>query len=1000
MNNIDRRKFLKVTGSLAVGGVILSVVGNGLWKMFTNPGKLFNDSKRNKGIELLKEDGDFVSPYRRTYGFVAEDDISALEVEGGRANINKVKELSEGLAVVISTQNDALKQSLLEDENSFALKLAKLTRGFDHFYLGLDVTSEENYVKTIREFAFSHGYKLLAFPSIKYIKKEDAIVLEMMKAIDTKEVLEIKSLEGDEYFKTPEEIAKLYTEEEIKNVEELAKLVNFEFVVPRGKMISWFKETGKNSDELIRELALQGLKEKGKTEQKYIDRINFELDTIKKMGYSDYFLIVHDYIEYAKTHDIAVGPGRGSASGSLVSYALGITVPDPLEYNLLFERFLNPARQTMPDIDVDFSDIHREDVVNYIREKYGVSRVARIMAIQKLGAKAALNDVGRIFNYEKHDIELFTKLIKDEKDDKLSLREIYKTNAQFRDLVNNDKYYLEIVTLASKIEGLPRQAGMHAAGIVLNNEPLENALPVTVDFQGNYITQYEMGYLEQEGFLKMDFLSLRNLTIIALCVDLVNKNHPEAKLTPTSIPYDSKEAIEIIKNRHTMGVFQLESQGMKRAIKILKPNCFDDIVALVSLFRPGPMDQIKLYSEIKEGKKPITFISDALSEVLRPTNGIIIFQEQVNSIAQVMAGFSPSEADIFRRAISKKDKEKILKAKEQFVEGSISNGYSEKETLDVFNLILKFANYGFNKSHAVVYSIIACRLAYLKAHYPLEFYAAILEIGSSVTDSKFNEYVTEMKQRNFKIHKPNINESSLIFTIKEDGLLFPLNAIHGVNVRLNSDVISEIRNNGPFKDFFDFVLRMYDYKITETQVKAYIASGALDTLYPSRASMKASLKGALQFAELNHNENGQLSMGIMESLKPAMTNVMDNPIENLNDEYDTIGIMLSDNPLRYKKDLLNDKNVTPIVEIQEKGNFTIAGIIKTKKVIKTKKDESMAFIKIFDETGEMEVTVFSRVYVDCYSFTEKNKFVLIKGKVETDDEDISMIADSVELLEE
>ena len=322
----------------------------------------------------------------------------SLEVEKGNNLKDTILEYQEGLAIVLSTQNDPLKQALISDESSFARKLSKLTRGFNDFYLGLEVTDETAYIQTIRDFAFSHGYKLMAFPSVKYIKKEDAIVLEMMKSIDTKDVLEIKSLSGEEYLKSPEEIAKLYTEEEISNIDELISKVDFTFEKQRGKLISWYEITGEKGDDALKRLAKEGLANKGKTEQKYQDRLNYELNIIKQMGYSDYFLIVKDYIDYARTHEIAVGPGRGSAAASLVSYALGITVPDPLEYNLLFERFLNPARQTMPDIDVDFSDIKREEIVAYLRAKYGSSRTARIMAIQTLGAKAAINDVGIIFN--------------------------------------------------------------------------------------------------------------------------------------------------------------------------------------------------------------------------------------------------------------------------------------------------------------------------------------------------------------------------------------------------------------------------------------------------------------------------------------------------------------------------------------------------------------------------------------------------------------------------
>lgn len=901
--------------------------------------------------------------------------LLSLEAESGKATVDTIKEHNEGLAIVLSTQNDPLKVSLLENEQTFASKLAKLTRGFENFYLGLEVTSEESYVKSIREFAFSHGYTLIAFPTIKYIKKEDAIVLEMMKAIDTKEVLEIKSLEGDEYFKTPEEIAKLYTEEEIKNTEALASLVDFKFISPRGKMISWFKETGRNADELIRELAMQGLKEKGKTEQKYIDRINFELDTIKKMGYSDYFLIVHDYIEYAKTHDIAVGPGRGSASGSLVSYALGITVPDPLEYNLLFERFLNPARQTMPDIDVDFSDIHREDVVNYIREKYGVSRVARIMAIQKLGAKAALNDVGRIFNYEKHDIELFTKLIKDEKDDKLSLREIYKTNAQFRELVNNDKYYLEIVTLASKIEGLPRQASLHAVGIVLNADPLEGVIPLSHAFDGGYVEQFEKDYIEEQGFLKMDVLALRNLTIVEDCLALLKDKGIELKRD--DIPYDDPQGIKLIGQGKTMGLFQLESAGMRNAIRTLKIKTFEDVVQLLALYRPGPMDSINEFAKKKNsGIKP-KYLSPALEEILAPTYGVIVYQEQIMQIASKMAGFSLAEADSFRRAVSKKDSKKLEKLRNSFVEGAMKKGYKQQEATNVFNLIDKFANYGFNRSHSVVYAIFSCRMAYLKAHYPEEFYASIL---SSASTTEFNNTISEMKALKIKIKCPDINKSTTIFKLEGKEILFPLSSIKGISGVTVTSILSERNEGGNFKNLFDFVIRMKKYRFSDAQLMNLIDAGAFDSVEPSRATLRINIPSALSYAGALLDDQGILSIDPSFLPKPTLVRVDDDKLGDLNREFNALGLMVSGSPLDAYKDKIKALKAVKLDQVSNTaGDIKVVGIVKTVKKVTTKTKKQMAFVTIYDDSLEMELTVFADAFAKSFSSLKKNNIVVVDG---------------------
>lgn len=916
--------------------------------------------------------------------------------------LETLKEHSEGLIAIIETKYGDFKEQFDSlEELKFAKYLINISEIYmDDFYLGVEITSKDDIVfaNKVREFASKFTYKTIAFPRIKYVGKNDAIVIDILNAIRDESIeLSIKKKEGQEYFWEEKLYQKVYTNQEIESTTDIIKQSEFNLDIKRGTLLKLSNHPGED----LTEKCYKSLLEKKLKNEEYETRLDYELSVIDNMGYSNYFLLVQDYINHARNRGIVVGPGRGSAAGSLVSYLLGITEVDPLKYNLSFERFLNPNRKTMPDIDVDFMDIKREEVVEYVRHKYGQNKVANIATFQRIMAKQSLRDIQRVYKYpENHINKLCKSLPKQEKDQKeITLAEAYKKGGPFKELVDSDKYFIEIVGLASKIEGLPRQSGMHAAGIVINNEPLDDVLPVNIDFSGNYITQFEMGYLEQEGFLKMDFLSLRNLTVIDLAVKLINLHHKDAKLIPESIPFDTPEAIDIIKNRHTMGVFQLESAGMKRAIKILKPTTFDDIVALIALFRPGPMDQIKDYADKKEGKKKITYISNALESILSSTYGVIIYQEQVSKIAEVMAGFTPGEADVFRRAISKKVKEKILSAKTQFISGSIKNGYSEKEANDVFNLIVKFANYGFNKSHSVVYSMIACRLAYLKAHYPLEFYSAILQIGSSVDDSKFNEYITELKARNFKVYPPNINESELVFTVKQDGLLFPLSSIHGVNLVMNQNILLE-REKGKFVDLFDFVTRMYEYKISENQVLALINSGALDSLNPSRATMRVSLKGAMQFAQLNHSETGQLSMGIMESLKPALTTMKDDPLENLDLEYETIGIMLSDNPLRYKKDILDNKGATSIIEIEDMDTCVVAGIIKSKKNIATKKGDTMSYVKIFDETGEIEVTVFPRVYNECYAFLEKNKTVLVSGKIQKDDEDLAILADQIELLED
>lgn len=914
----------------------------------------------------------------------------------GKLNLRFLRENCEDLIVILSIQNDAIKRVYITEPNKLPEKMAKLSNGIKNFYLGIEVNHELDYISFMREFADKYRYDTIAFPSIKYVKPEDAIILEMMEAIESKQVLTEKAKTGKEYLLTNEDASKLYLESELLNLNKLVSEINFEFIRQRGSIIKFENNLNLSSPDYLRKLAEDGLKQKGHTEQKYIDRLNYELSVINKMGYSDYFLIVHDYVDYAKTHGIAVGPGRGSAAGSLVSYALGITVPDPVENNILFERFLNEHRQTMPDIDVDFSDIHREEVVSYIRQKYGVDKVARIMAIQKIGAKQALNDVGKIFNYEKRDIELFTKLIKDEREDKLSLREIYKTNQNFRKLVDDDKYYLEIVSLASKIEGIPRQSSLHAAGIVLNASSLYNSIPLSPAFDGGFVEQFEKDYLEEQGFLKMDILALRNLTIVEDCLELLKQKG--ININRDDIPYRDIEAIKVIASGKTIGIFQLESMGMRKAIKTIKIKSFEDVVALLALYRPGPLKEIEQYAINKNSGKKIKYISPALEEILAPTYGQIVYQDQVMQIASKMAGFSLAQADIFRRAISKKDSSKLASLEKSFIDGSIKNGFDKKTASEVFGLINAFANYGLNKAHAFVYAIFSSRMAYLKAHYPLEFYASILSNASS---NEFNNTIAEVKKAKIKLICPDINESTLSFKIKGNDILFPLTYIKGISGNIANQIIEE-RKNKPFVDIFDFVLRMGKYKLSNPNIINLIDAGAFDSIEPSRASLRFNLVRALTFASFALDDQGLLVFDPNLYPKPAFEKVNDDLIENLDKEFQVLGLMVSGSPLEnYKKEIKENKAITIEQLGDAKGNVTIFAIIKNIKKHLTKKSQSMAFVNVYDETSEMEITLFPETYLKSMKALKKNHIVIITGYMKYNGElSVDLVRDIKEITNE
>ncbi|MGM9873492.1 MAG: DNA polymerase III subunit alpha, partial [Bacilli bacterium] len=676
------------------------------------------------------------------------------------------------------------------------------------------------------------------------------------------------------------------------------------------------------------------------------------------------------------------------------SYLLNITTIDPIKYDLGFERFLNPNRKTMPDIDTDFEDTKREEVVEYLREKYGKERVANIISFQTILAKQALRDIGRVYGYKTQHIDLLTKSLLDKN---LSLGESYKKIKEFRELVDSDKYFLEIVSLAYKIEFLPRQNGMHASGYILNKDPLETCLPVICDYEDNYISQYEFIYLEEQGFLKMDLLGIRNLSIISSTCDLINKNGN--KIDKFNVPYDEPCVFELLNTLSTMGIFQLESSGMRNVIKNVKPTCFDDISAIIALYRPGPMPNIDLYAKRKNNNIKIEYISEDVKKILSPTYGIIVYQEQISQLAEVMAGFSKIDADSFRQAISKKKGDVLHSLKENFINGAINKGYSKEDALKTFDSIDKFESYGFNKPHSVAYAKFACQMAYLKAKYPKEFYISLLDNVSINNDTKFIDYLFEMKKGGINILLPDINKSDKSFQIEGNNLLYPLTGIKGIN-NIIIDKIIEERNNGLFEDFYDFIIRMYRYKISENQIIQLINSGSFDKLHKSRETLRNSIQTGIKYAKLITTKDGEINLDLGFN-KPLLNEARDLEIDNLEKEYDAIGVNLSKNPLELHEQLLEKYHRTKINEIKKiNTSYNIVGIIRSCKRITTKKGTNMAFLKIFDETGEIESIIFSDLYSKSYQFLVKNKVVLIKGIYSFRNNETSFIANDISILEE
>lgn len=867
--------------------------------------------------------------------------------------------------------------------------IERLSTDLKNFYIGVEIynqTQKQELMDSINKYAKT--YRLVAFPFIQYIHKEDAIVLDIVDAIKNNTTLDITEKSGDNYFRSLEEITTLYGDLPLFSLSDFTKSINFTLKKHRGALLEYVSHD--KAQEVLKNKCYEGLKSKDLiNNETYAKRLNTELDVIHQMGFDNYFLIVEDYVNYAKTHDILVGPGRGSAAGSLVSFALNITTPDPIKYDLYFERFLNASRKTMPDIDIDFEDIKRDQVVNYLKDKYGKDRVANIVTFQTIGAKQALRDIGRVFNFSSFDIDYLSKALGIFS---TTFAKSYRTNQTFKTLLDKEPHFLQIVRLASKIEGLIRQSSIHAAGVILNNEPIENTLPVLKDASNNLIAQYEMTYLEEQGFLKMDLLSLRNLTIIKDICNLVNIN-------PYEIPIDDDKAINIIKNNLTMGIFQLESNGMRNSIDVLKPSSFADIAALIALFRPGPMDNIQTYALRKERKEKFTYLNKIMEKILAPTYGIIIYQEQIMKIATDMGGLSLEDADNFRRAISKKDLSKIAVLKGKFILGALKNGYKESDAKEIYETIVKFASYGFNKAHSISYAYICSQMAYLKAHYPLEFYATILEHESGFTSDKMFEYLKEIKMQNINLLLPNINESTNCFKVFNGNLMFPLNAIRGLQTRVCEVIINEREKFGKFKDFFDFVTRLYKQNINEAIIMRLIDAGAFDE-FANRATLRASIANAINQASFNIAMDVSLLNASDLGLHFDLVHKEDDAIFNIDKEYEALGIMISTSPLKYKHELLVNKNAITISKAKTLKRSCLIGVMLLKiKTIKTKKGDQMAYLTCNDETGDLEVVVFPREYSKYWNIFNKNNILLIKGYMDDKKPD-TFVAQEISKLED
>lgn len=824
-----------------------------------------------------------------------------------------------------------------------------------------------------------------ALSRIYFEREEDEESYKTLCAIDQGVSLHDKMLNYSprRYFRTPQEMQLLYEDEELQMSDRIAALCQVEMQLPKAVLPKFQNKYGVSSEEFLRSLCQKGLQKRMQYQpisSVYQQRLDYELDVIIRMQYADYFLIVWDFIRFAKTQHIYIGPGRGSAAGSLVAYCLGITHVDPIRYHLLFERFLNPERISMPDIDTDFPDNRRDEVIHYVEQLYGKHRVSHIITFNTLAAKQVLRDVGKAMEINPRQIDRLCKLVPNVI--KVTLDYAYQNDARFKELINSGETMRRLYATARKLEGLPRHASLHAAGIVFSDEAIEQVCPLIDVDEGICATQFTMEYLEELGLIKMDFLGLRNLTIIDEIVQHINAT-ADKKLDIMRIPLDDAKTYALIRAVDTVGVFQLESEGMKNLIRKMQPNCFEDIVATIALFRPGPMENIPEYLDRREHPEKVDYIHPSLQPILQNTYGIMIYQEQIMQVAQTMAGFTLGKADNLRKAISKKKGEELRRMQAEFISGALRKGYDEALAQKVYALIMKFANYGFNRSHSVAYGMIAYQLAYLKANAPLYFFNSLLNsvIGS---ETKTSEYVFEARKRNIQILLPDVNRSHNQYGIEDNALRFPFVGIKGIGSAVSSLIVEERDKKGEFRDFFDFTARMNGNKIGKKTIEILIYAGALDCFKVGRASLMASLEDALRYADLVKIEDvDQVLFDFDLVSKPAMTMMRDNATIRSEKEKEAIGFYLSRHPIADVRSRMG-KDLPILISLPKyKGRYVkFVCLVDRCRQYRTKNGDMMMFVIGSDETGKFDLVCMPNIYRQHADDLVKGNYLYVEGIVD------------------
>lgn len=934
-----------------------------------------------------------------------------------RVDYEVLEEFHEGIIALSACLAGAipsfLRRGLYEEAKEEAEKLCGIF-GRDNFFLELQdhgIPEQKTVNQGLMRLHGEMGIELVATNDVHYIYDSDAEAHDILLCIQTgKKVSDENRMryEGGQYYlKSLEEMAALfpYALEALENTHKISSRCHVEIEFGQYKLPHFDVPDGYSADSYLRELCEKGLRERyGEKAESLRERLDYELDTISSMGFVDYFLIVWDFIKYAKDRGIPVGPGRGSAAGSLVAYSLNITdIIDPIHYNLLFERFLNPERVTMPDIDIDFCYERRQEVIDYVNRKYGNDHVVQIVTFGTMSARMVIRDVGRVLDLPYAYVDTVAKAIPNELG--ITITKALQMNKELRTMYETEEQTKKLIDMSLRLEGLPRHTSVHAAGVVISPKPVDDYVPLSRAADGNITTQYTMVTLEELGLLKMDFLGLRTLTVINDAIHGAFDVH--------DIPYDDEEVFAMISAGHTEGVFQLESAGMKNFMKELKPQNMEDIIAGISLYRPGPMDFIPKYIEGKNNRNSIRYDCPELEPILSPTYGCIVYQEQVMQIVRDLAGYSYGRSDLVRRAMSKKkasvmEREKtnfIYGNEEEGVDGCIKRGISEEAAQKIFEDMTDFAKYAFNKSHAAAYAVVAYQTAYLKCHYPVEFMAALMTSFMEHT-GKITEYIMNCRQLGIEILPPDINEGEYRFSPYNGNIRYGLAAIKGVGKPVIDEIVKEREAGGKYRSLKDFCMRLSGKSINKRTMESFIKAGALDSLEGTRKQKMSIyiniLDGVNQ--EKKHTMSGQMSLfdfappEEQKELEVTMPDVGEFDKEMiLGFEKEVLGVYISGHPLEEYVTLL-ERNITrktsefiaadgeDMPKVKDGEKAVIGGMITAKTVKTTRTNNLMAFLTIEDLYGTVEVLVFPRDYEKYRAVMEEERKVFIQGRVTVEED--------------